>query len=470
MESTKWSFSSFRSPTAFIAFTVTFAVFTDQFLFAAILPIGPFTLHERLHIPEDKVQFWIAILLAVFGIGCFVTAGPWGWYTDRSTSRRTPFLIGLSILLGATLVLWFSQHIALQILGRALQGFSSLVVWATGLAVLVDTVGCKHIGEYMGYIGIALNMGSLVAPMVGGVVFAQAGYNAVFGVVTAVVGLDILFRLIMKEKTPSETTSVAPLQDDLESGSPDIKEKEKTVVTIETISQSSSPSTSTLDLTTTTPSRRHLPPVIRLLNSLRFCVAIWGVFVISCVFSAFQAVLPMAVKTVFGWNSTGSGLIFLPLSLPALLGPIVGRMTDRYGGRWFATAGFVLLGIAVTMLRAVEYNSRSQQVLLCVLLFLCGCCMTLVLEPLAAEVTHGAARLDAKDKEMGIESAGSYGQSYALFNMAWAAGNSTGPVWGGILLDAAGWNAMALSLGLLGFLSAVPVALCLDGWMFEKKF
>lgn len=75
MESSKWSFSSFRSSTAFIAFTVTFAVFTDQFLFAAILPIGPFTLHERLHIPEDKVQFWIAILLAVFGIGCFVTAG-----------------------------------------------------------------------------------------------------------------------------------------------------------------------------------------------------------------------------------------------------------------------------------------------------------------------------------------------------------------------------------------------------------
>jgi MFS family permease len=364
-------------------------------------------------------------------------------------------------------VLWFSQHIALQLLGRGLQGFASSIVWSTGLAVLVDTVGEKHIGEYMGWLNIGLNTGSLIAPMVGGVVFAKAGYNAVFGVAIAVVGIDILFRLIMKEKVPSDTVSMAPLRDDLEAG-PTEEKKEVTIVKTTTIDQETTPSVSSLNLATPkSPSK--LPPILRLLCSLRFDVAIWGVFVNSCVFSGFQAVLPVAVKTVFGWDSTGSGLIFLPLSVPALLGPVVGRMTDRYGGRWFAMAGFMLLGVAVTMLRVVDHNSKSQQALLCVLLFLCGCCMTLVLEPLGAAVTHGAARLDAADAELGIKTAGYYAQSYALFNMAWAAGNAIGPVWAGMMVDKMGWNAMALSLGLLGWVSAIPVGLCLGGWFFEKK-
>jgi MFS family permease len=355
--------------------------------------------------------------------------------------------------------------------GRALQGFSTLIVWSTGLAVLVDTVGNKHIGEYMGYVNIGLNMGSLVAPMIGGVVFARAGYNAVYGVVVAVVGLDILFRLIMKEKVRSDdTVSVAPLQDDLEACSSETgHDEKKSTVKVECISTDSSSSASNLNLVAPVSNSRKLPPILRLLGSLRMIVAIWGIFVISCVFSGFQAVLPMAVKTVFGWDSTGSGLIFLPLSLPALLGPVIGRMTDRYGGRWFATAGFLLLGIAVTMLRMIDHNSKGQQALLCVLLLLCGCCMTLVLEPLAAEVTYGAARLDAADAAMGIKSAGSYAQAYGLFNMAWAAGNSIGPVWAALILGSAGWNHMALSLGMLGFVSALPVALFMGGWMFRKE-
>ena len=66
---------SLRSSTAFITFVVAYAVFTDQFLFAVIVPVAPFALHTRMHIEEERVQFWVALLLGVYGIACFVSSG-----------------------------------------------------------------------------------------------------------------------------------------------------------------------------------------------------------------------------------------------------------------------------------------------------------------------------------------------------------------------------------------------------------
>lgn len=68
------TFLSLRSSTAFITFVVAYAVFTDQFLFAVILPVFPFSLHDRSHVPQEKVQLWISLLLGVYAIACCITS------------------------------------------------------------------------------------------------------------------------------------------------------------------------------------------------------------------------------------------------------------------------------------------------------------------------------------------------------------------------------------------------------------
>jgi len=66
---------SIRSSIPFITFVIAYAVFTDQFLFAVVVPVAPFALSERMHVPEDRVQYWVALLLGVYGIACFVSSG-----------------------------------------------------------------------------------------------------------------------------------------------------------------------------------------------------------------------------------------------------------------------------------------------------------------------------------------------------------------------------------------------------------
>lgn len=84
----------------------------------------------------------------------------WGWYADRHSSRRLPFLFGLVIIVAATILIWLSRTIALQFIRRVLQGLAAAIVWVTGLAMIADRVGEAEIGQYVGYLGTPMMVGT----------------------------------------------------------------------------------------------------------------------------------------------------------------------------------------------------------------------------------------------------------------------------------------------------------------------
>ena len=111
-----------------------------------------------------------------------------------------PLVLGLIILIGATAMLCIGTSIALFVAGRVLQGMSAAMVWTVGLALLADTVDKEELGKYLGYITLAMNGGTLLGPLLGGVVYDKGGYYAVFAMAFALLGLDIMLRLVLIEK------------------------------------------------------------------------------------------------------------------------------------------------------------------------------------------------------------------------------------------------------------------------------
>lgn len=192
-------FLAFRSSSTFILATVCIAIFTDILLYGIIVPVIPFALTSRVGVDEDSVQTWNAILLACYTIALFVGSPLVGLYADHTSSRRWPLLMGLVSLAGSTVILCLGRTIALLVIGRILQGLSAAIVWTVGLALMVDTVPEK-IGEAMGYSAIAMSMGLLVSPAIGGAVFAAKGYYAVYYIAFGCIFLDIILRLILIEK------------------------------------------------------------------------------------------------------------------------------------------------------------------------------------------------------------------------------------------------------------------------------
>jgi MFS family permease len=222
--------------------------------------------------------------------------------------------------------------------------------------------------------------------------------------------------------------------------------------------------TASLDREATTTAKDHaVPMMLRMLCVPRVIAALWGILALAGVLSAFQTILPLQVHNTFGWNAEGGGLVFLPLTLPALLGPFVGRLTDRFGGRWFSSLAFLLMCPSLVLLRLVEDDSTPHKILLCCLLTCIGLCSTLALEPLFAEITKATDEVDATDVRRFRPRQNSYLDAYALFSTAWAAGDVVGPLLAGLLLDAAGWKTTTWTLGLLAGISAVPALLYCDG-------
>lgn len=372
------------------------------------------------------------------------------------------------------------------------------------ISMLTSTLHLEHAG----YIGIALNLGSLTAPLLGGVVFSKCGYDAVFAMILGVLVLDTLFRVMLRPEaeeqgndssllatletaTAIEATNAEPVRRDLTEKTEDttttITSAEEARKTREDISEetsvptesSSSPPSTNLTKTNTVSSRFHrFPAMIRLLFSARFITALWGVMVLAAIMSGFETVLPLHVNSTFHWTSLGSGLIFLPLSLPSLLGPLCGKLTDRYGGRYFISTSFAILSPTLILLRFVGHNSMNQKVLLCALLAIIGLCLAMILEPLFAEMGARAEGMGCEEegRRRDDEKAGSrnsvaktlsyHGQAYSYFNMAWALGDTVGPLLVGLVVDASGWSMAMLAMGLLCGVTAAMSLLWCEGWVF----
>lgn len=202
-----------------------------------------------------------------------------GYLADHSESRRLPLLFGLLLLTGATVMLCAGTSIHTFLIGRALQGMSAALVWTAGIALLTDNVEKREIGQCLGYVTAAMSAGTLLGPLAGGIVYDKAGYYAVYKMAFALIGLDIVLRLVLIEKstarkytTTIESSNRDPLLPQL--ASPD------------NVGSRSSYSTSNVKNAGSKSNQRsiwerRLPPFLRLLGSSRLLVAMlastaWG--------------------------------------------------------------------------------------------------------------------------------------------------------------------------------------------------
>ena len=372
----------------------------------------------------------------------------WGYLADRIHNRKIPMLIGLVVLCGATIFLCIGRSLALFMIGRALQGISAALTWTVGLALVVDTVDKEHVGKAMGWISTACSLGILVAPLLGGVVYGKGGYYSVFAMCFGLLAVDIALRLVIIEvKTAkiwfdrAETAASADL---------------KGIVGGRNESRADKSEDSPVQTTEYQDKRSPVKTLVNLLKQPRFLAALWGTFVQALINTALESTLPLLTHEIFGWDSIGAGLIFLPLILPSFLGPVVGMIGDRYGPKWLASFGFLFATPFVTCLMFVNENTIQDKILLCGLLTGVGITMACIFGPLMAEITWSVQG----DDDTG---GGQIAQAYGLYNMAYSGGSLVGPIMGGMVKDSSGWGTVGWSLGIVVFVSGIPTILYTGG-------
>ena len=429
------------------------------------------------------------------------TLAVFGWFADHSSSRRVPLLVSLLTLAGATILFCLGKSVYVVFASRLLQGLSSAAVYAVGLALLVDTVGLEEVGKWMGFALSSSSIGLVVSPVLGGLVYFQAGYYAVFGMIISLISFDILLRLASIEKKTAAKW-LGPCKVNTHNYG---TEGHAAVPSNRTGNDRSSPSANDGNFAEEVSDQAlgksivnhkgsrdrefRMPTTIILLKSPRLLTAIYGVFVQVAILASFDTILPLFVKQPFGWNSFQAGMVFLTVAIPALAGPLAGRLSDRYGPRWIAISGFLLAAPTLVLLRFVNKHDTTHVLLLCGLLLLIGqycrisssfcfvisrfslsvsqyiayfdflppgATLTLIISPLAAELSFVVQEMERQNSSI-FGRSGAYGQAFALFNCAMASATIFGPLLAGFIATKFGWNVVTWTLAIFCASGAVPV-------------
>lgn len=296
-----------------------------------------------------------------------------GWVADHTSNRSIPFYTGLIMLFLATLLFGVAKASWIFVISRLLQGFSAAITYTVGLALLVDTVGRNNIGTWMGTAMSSSSFGLIVSPLLGGVVYAKAGYMSVFAMAMALIGFDILMRLCMIEKKTAERFQQNGFYGTFTEDEPNERQQKSISAESQKPVSDSEQAPLLSDAALEPASKKtRMPTILILLSTPRLLAAIYGIFVNFSILTGFDGVLPLYVKEIFGFNSLNAGLLFLCLAIPQMTGPLVGNLTDRLGPRWIAVAGCFGSAPPLILLRLVDHDSLHQKIILGVLLTISG--------------------------------------------------------------------------------------------------
>ena len=153
---------------------VCVVVFADTMFYSAITPLLP-ELSDRFGLSKSGA----GVLAAAYAAGTFAGALPGGWLAARAGVRPT-VLLGLGLMVAASVAFAFADSIVVLDVARFGQGLGGAASWAGALGWLIEAAPRARRGELIGAgLGAAV-AGSLFGPVLGAAADA-IGQVAVFG-------------------------------------------------------------------------------------------------------------------------------------------------------------------------------------------------------------------------------------------------------------------------------------------------
>lgn len=279
-------------------------------------------------VPADVVASFSLIfgfMMAAFMGTRTLLARYWGGFSD-SHGRRPVIVIGLMGYVILLFAFGLAQNWIHLLIVRAFQGVVSAMVWPTAEAALMDIVGPDKRGEGLGVYMMVSNMGFILGPGVGGLlynfcrdilslavpdVFRVPYFIGAFLVIPAIV----LTVIILEETAPGKTQTVS---------SPMVHESEE----LYEIENTCSSQESQLGMR---------PSIQRMINAL-YLMSLFNGIAMGLGQPIFQLFLMSRITTdigLIGLIISGAGAVGLLFSIPA------GRFSDRHGRKGLAVWGAI---------------------------------------------------------------------------------------------------------------------------------
>ena len=359
-----------------------------------------------------------------------------GYIGDKFPSRRTPFILGLILVFLSTLLFALATDLWTLLTARILEGLSTAIVHTVGSTLLTEVVGVEHLGKATGYTSMALSLGLLLGPVLGGVLYEYCGYFQVYLPAFGLIAMEIILRLMIieKEKKPIAPTSQT-------SSSPEATQKDSL---IHEILGDPAPHPCDSDPLLQPPATTRSANAYKaLLTSPRFLMALTALLILNSIANGFDSTLVPYIQEAFHMPATQAAALFLALAVPMLLAPISGWLTDRYGPRLPILSGLMVAVPSQILLSLISKDVTMPFLKLAVILAFMGLTFALAMAPLRVEANLVVYQIE-KETPGGFGCHGILARAIGLLSTVVAAGGFAGPLYAGFVRVSAGWKVLEL--------------------------
>ncbi len=271
---------------------VSLVVFVDTSFYAAVTPLLP-----ELSDQYDLSKTAAGILAAAYPAGTFIGALPGGWMASRVGVRPT-VLLGLGMMVAASVVFAFASSIVVLDIARFVQGLGGAASWAGALAWLIGAAPRERRGELIGTSIAAAVAGAMFGPVLGALAGLLGQEPVFFGV--AVVGAAMMWwAWRMPGVAPSAPTSLKVL--------------------------------------------------VWSLADRRVAAGLWLTTLPSMLFGTVAVLGPLRLDELGAGTAAIAGAFLAGAALEATLAPFVGRVSDRRGRLIPSMAGVAAGGLAMLL-------------------------------------------------------------------------------------------------------------------------
>ena len=155
----------------------------------------------------DTSPAGVQFLVSAYTLGLTVAQPLHGTLSDRY-GRRPVMLTGLGIFVLASCFCMLAQSLWVLVLGRLFQALGASVATIVSRAVIRDLWDDEGTARALTFVAVGLGVAPVIAPVVGGYVSAQFGWQSIFAV-TAITGLAVMLSIAarMPETRPLDAAA-----------------------------------------------------------------------------------------------------------------------------------------------------------------------------------------------------------------------------------------------------------------------
>jgi EmrB/QacA subfamily drug resistance transporter len=347
------------------------------------------TIQRKLGAGVSELQWIIDAYTLTFAT--FMLTG--GTLADKFGRKRF-FLGGLAIFSVGSLLCGLAANMSELIAFRAIQGIGGSLLLPGSLAIISATFQGRERGAAIGIWSAMSGVAVAVGPLVGGYLVQNVNWQSIF-FINVPIGIVALFLTYFVVQDSRDTSGLRRLDPPgAITGTLGLF-----FLVYATIEGNSRGWTDNLILGSYALAaiflgafiwvelHRESPMLpLSLFRNRTFSASIGTAIAVFFALFGMTFFISLYLQNVVGYDPVATGIRMVPFTVMILLiAPVAGRLSDRYGSRWFMAGGTALLAGGLAMALRMEVGSSYGTVILPAMLMM-GAGMALTMAPLSSAV------------------------------------------------------------------------------------